>query len=221
MPSLIDFDKFFKKVVKRLQEEKISFAVAGGIAASLYRVEKRLTEDLDFLLLAQNQKQTIRLAKEIISSFDLKANVAREADLKGGPLFAIKNRKSEPYIIVGRDAKNKDRVGLDFILPAMPWFASALERAQLNQIDFGFGSIPTITPEDLLIAKVAALYGTKRYHKDLDDILSIFDAPNDIDLNYINAQLHQLRIAAPVELEKELPEILRKISKSVRTSLRS
>ena len=65
------------------------------------------------------------------------------------------NKKREPAaIIVGR-AGELD-VGVDFILPEMPWFESAITRAQANQLDFGFGEIPCITLEDMIIAKLFA-----------------------------------------------------------------
>lgn len=90
----MDFKKFFIKVVKILQREKVRYALAGGLVASLYRREERLTKDLDFLIFSESK--SLEKATQIIRSLGLKSHVIRKADLEGGPLFAIKRKNRPP-----------------------------------------------------------------------------------------------------------------------------
>ena len=138
--NLIDF---FKKTVSTLNDSDVEYALAGGLIASIYRNNERTTNDLDFLIVSE--KNTQEIATSIIKKFKLAPHIIRKADLEGGPLFATKRKNTTPYIIAGRAEKNKQELGLDFILPAIPWFEEAIKRAQHNQIDFGFGPVPSLT----------------------------------------------------------------------------
>jgi hypothetical protein len=195
---------FLKEVVLVLQKEKVSFALAGGMVASLYRQHERTTKDIDFLILSENK--TIEKAKEIITKFQLKPTIIRKADLEGGPLFAIKRKSTEPYIVAGRVAGDSSKIGLDFILPIMPWFDGALERSQKNLIDFGFGAFPCLTVEDVIIAKVFAFHNSSKRFHDLDDLRSIFEAGHELDLAYIKGQLEVLNIKMPKEIKEFVPK---------------
>ena len=207
-----------QQVVARLKTEKVRYALAGGLAISAYRIEERATKDIDFLLLAEND--TNSLASEIISSFGLTPSIARKADLEGGPLFARKRQKTLPYIVVGRDPNNPNAIGLDFILPAMPWFDTALNRAQFNLIDFGFAKIPCLTVEDAIITKIYSLGNNASRYKDLDDLQAIFLADHPLDIAYLSGQMHQLELSLPLSFEPEAPEVLRLVSKAVRKEIR-
>ena len=179
----------------------------------LYRVEIRTTADIDLLLLAEDQ--TTELAKKIIRDFGLKPAIARQADLAGGPLFAIKKRNTPAYAVIGRNPDNKETIGLDFLLPNIPWFHGALERAQDNKIDFGFGKIPTMTVEDIVIAKLYALRDNQTLLKDLDDLQSIFSAQQEIDIPYLAGKMTEFKVNLPKSLTNHVSTELARISKKI------
>lgn len=206
-----------KAVVKTLKSARAEFALAGGLAASVYRKEPRTTQDVDILLLLANSKKTLSLAEKTIKKFDMSVGIVRKADLEGGPLFAIKRKSTTPYLVVGRHKSEPTlNPGLDFILPDMPWFKKALERAQMNEIDFGFGKIPCLTVEDVIIAKCAAWQNSKDRFRDLDDLQSIFAADHPLDLTYLSDRMFELHIPIPSEVTKHAPKALAILSKKVR-----
>mgnify|MGYP001575718277 CR=1 FL=1 len=195
---------FLKNVVELLQKENVRFAVAGGMAASLYRLEERTTKDLDFLIFVEGKSE--QKAQEIIGRFNLNATLVRRANLEGGPLHAIKRNSTEPMIVVGRKEKE---IGLDFILPTMPWFENALNRAEHNVIDFGPVKAPTLKVEDVIIAKLYAVKNSSSRFQDLDDLKSIFEAGRVLDLNYLDDEMRRLDLKLPKQIVEFAPEKLR------------
>ena len=209
----MELQKFFQDVVDCLKKEKLRYALAGGLVASIYRTDERLTKDLDFLLLAE--AKTEEKAAQIIKSFGLKPLIVRKADLEGGPMFAIKRKSTKPYIIAGRAKGDPSKIGLDFILPEMPWFEAALDRAENNQIDFGFGKVPCLRVEDLIISKFYSLKNDSKRFNDLDDHQSIFEAGHDLDLAYLCGQMKVLSLSVPAEIKEMVPKAMALTSKFV------
>ena len=136
--------EFFKEVRDELEKRSISYAMAGGFVASVYRKEPRATEDLDFFILAKTYDDGV--ATELIDFFGLKSHIMRKADLEGSPTFAIKNKNKTINMVVGR---SNEKPGLDLILSNIKWSKGVMERAQANKVDFGFGPIPCLTVEDI------------------------------------------------------------------------
>lgn len=207
----MDLKSFFKKTVGALKKEKVSYALAGGLVASVYRREERLTKDLDFLILSESGTQ--QTAANILRSLDLEPHLIRQADLEGGPLFAIKAKRSQPWIVAGRGEEGSSKIGVDFILPAMPWFQGAMERAQQNKFDFGFGKIPSLTVEDLILAKFFSLKNDSNRFNDLDDLQSIFLANHPLDLGYLAGQMQRLHLVVPPLIREMAPKALHLASK--------
>ncbi len=205
---------FLKDIVTHLQYEQIQFALAGGMIASLYRQEPRLTQDLDFLIFAE--PNSIKVAQSIIKHFGLTPTLITKAELEGGPMFAIKRKSTTPYMVVGRGDAADTKIGLDFILPAIPWFAKAMARAIDNVIDFGFAKIPCLTVEDLIIAKVYAVNNSPMRFKDLDDLQSIFKASHELDFAYLVSELQKYNLKVSSSLKQVLPVALRKIFRKAR-----
>ena len=145
----------------------------------------------------------------MIRSLGLEPTLIRKADLEGGPLFAAKRGRSKPYIVAGRGGKDSSTIGLDFILPAIPWFGPALMRAEQNLIDFGFAQVPCLTVEDLIVAKLFALKNDPSRFNDLDDLKSIFFAGHELDLPYLSGQMRRLEITVPKLLKGIAPAALR------------
>jgi len=207
----MNLKEFMESVVICLEKEDVQYALAGGMAASIYRAEERLTKDIDFLLLSEIH--TRKKAEEIIESFGLTPRIAREADLAGGPMFAIKRKSTPPNIVVGTTKGDPRAIGLDFILPEVQWVNSALERAQLNRIDFGFAKIPTMTVEDVLIAKLHAMSPGKQRPKDVDDVQSILSVGHELDLSYLRDRIKAYSLWISPSLKNEMPKVLIKAAK--------
>ncbi len=214
----MDLIGFFKEVVKALKASGADYALAGGLVASVYRKNERTTNDLDFLIFSGKGTQAV--ATSMIRSFELEPHIIRKADLEGGPMFAIKRNDTTPYIIAGRAKKDEKKIGLDFILPEMPWFEEAIERAKFNEIDFGFGPLPCLTKEDVIISKLYSLQNDRSRFNDLDDLKSIFQAGLDIDIPYICGQMQKLRLATPDSLKDFAPRPILLTSKRVRRGSR-
>ncbi|MFH1727143.1 MAG: nucleotidyl transferase AbiEii/AbiGii toxin family protein [Pseudomonadota bacterium] len=209
----MDLIKFFKLIIKQLDKANVKYALAGGLVASIYRTDERLTKDLDFLI--YSEKNSSDIAIQIIKEFRLKHFVIRKAQLEGGPMFAIKKQSTPPYIISGKPKKDQNQIGLDFILPQMPWFESALLRAQSNMIDFGFALVPCLTVEDIIISKFYSLQNDSKRFKDLDDLKSIFEANHNLDLAYISGQMQKHSFLVPEMIKDLAPQSLVKVSKQI------
>lgn len=118
-------------------------------------------------------------------------------------------------MIVGRAKKDPSKIGLDFILPEIPWFESALNRAEYNLVDFGFGKVPCLTVEDIIIAKFFSLKNDSTRFNDLDDLKSIFLAKHSLDLAYLLGQMQKLNLEVPQLIKKMIPKELNLVSKKI------
>lgn len=197
-------EALFKQAVDELRKRGVEFAVAGGFAMDLYRREPRLTMDVDFAILTEGGE--VETAIAIIESLGLDAGVAREADLAGGPLFAIRRRSTKACMVVGRPPGNPSGEGVDMLLPTIPWVESALKRAQVNQVNFGFGAVPALTIEDAILSKLHTLKRLRA--KDLDDLQSIFEAQHEIDIPFLAGHVRRFGITIPPQAEPFLPDWL-------------
>lgn len=197
------------KVVTTLRKEKIRFAMAGGLAASLYREQERMTKDLDLLFVAD--ANTEQKATHLIATFGLRPMTLRIAELRGGPMHQIKRQNSEVAMICGVPKEGSGDIQVDFLLPPVPWFEIALNRSEKNLIDFGCGKIPCLMVEDVILSKLYALDNRSTRFKDLDDLQSIFRANTPLDLVYLVDRMKSLKLAIPSALDTEAPAVLRKL----------
>lgn len=209
----MSLDTLFRNAVKALRGRNIMFAVAGGLAADLYRLEPRLTMDVDLAIVTKSRE--LKTAKDVLESLGLSPGVAREADLAGGPLFAIRRKSTKPCMVVGRREGAPGGEGVDLLLSAIPWVADATRRAQDNPIDFGFGPVPVLTVEDVIVSKLFALSSARLRAKDLDDLQSIYDADDDIDVAYLASQMRRWKIVVPRQAEPFLDDTILKISRDI------
>lgn len=209
----MSLDDIFRSAVSVLQTRGISFAVAGGLAADLYRSEPRLTMDVDLTISTEVSAELT--AVSIIEELGLQAGVVRKADLDGGPVFAIRRGNTQPCIIVGRTPGTPSGPGVDILLPAIPWVLDAIGRAQANRVDFGFGAVPVLTLEDVMIAKLYALRATPPRAKDIDDLQSIFSSGQEWDAAYIDGQMRRFEITIPRSVAPFLPDRILKLSRSI------
>lgn len=135
-------------------------------------------------------------------------------------MFAIKKKNTTPYIIAGRAKKDERKIGLGFILPDMPWFEEAIKRAAFNKIDFGFGPVPCITKEDVIISKLYSLKNDQKRFNDLDDLKSILTSGHEIDIPYICGQMQKLELLVPEVLKEIVPKPIMLTSKKIRREFR-
>lgn len=199
-------DELFQAAVRELKKRNVMFAVAGGLAADLYRREPRLTMDVDLVILSEMGGAETAVA--VVESLGLRAGIKRKADLAGGPLFAIRRHSTEPCMVAGRPGADASGHGVDILLPAIPWVTDAVQRAQANVVDFGFGPVPALTIEDIILAKLYALGSAQLRAKDLDDLQSIFDSGQQVDLPYLAGQMRRFAIVIPRAARPFLPKFI-------------
>jgi hypothetical protein len=214
----VSIEALFRAAVQELRKRNIDFAVAGGLAADLYRSQPRLTMDVDFVVVTE--PPGLKMATAVIESLGLRAGIAREADLAGGPLFAIRRRNTKACMVVGRREQDSGGEGVDLLLPAILWAKDAVRRAQANQVDFGFGPVPALTLEDVIVSKLSALNSARLRAKDLDDLQSIFAAGHDMDTPYLAGQMQRFKITIPRKAQAFLPDSVLQISHDVARALK-
>ena len=103
---------------------------------------------------------------------------------------------------------DKSKIQVDFLLPGIPWFKEALQRAQNHRIDFGFAKVPCLTVEDFILSKFYSVANRADRFKDLDDLQSVFRANRALDFDYLVNRMSELRLKIPEVLRKEAPKRL-------------
>jgi len=121
----MNLSESLEQISKELLALNVEFAVAGGLAASLYRDQPRLTDDVD---LAVAFSVPVVKLEAILTKLELSPTRVSEAQLKGGPKHLVKGKLSPIAILVGRA---KDKIGIDLLLPNLSWVETALKRAVL------------------------------------------------------------------------------------------
>jgi hypothetical protein len=169
------------------------WAICGGIAACIYRDTPRYTGDIDIALSTSVLPSPEDKAREVARELGYDPIAGFLTDQFGSLLPGVS-------LIVGRESKTSGYVGIDFLLPVLPWVEGAVSRAQTNLLDFGFARLPTIRPEDLIVAKLYAFQGTPARTTDLDDVRSILGHFEPLDKNFISKRLDELTISLPREL---------------------
>lgn len=186
-----------KRTTSLLEDVEIDWALCGGVAACLYRETPRHTGDIDITLIAQKPDQEKEFAEQILLKLGFQPKAGWITDQSGKLI-------KKQALVIGRDERPGGYAGIDFILPVLPWVHNATIKAQNNLIDYGFAKLPTITKEDLIVAKLYALNGTPERKYDLDDILSILTANKNLDFSFIQSQVLEFQLSIPEEIEKVL-----------------
>jgi len=205
----VTFSELLKTAAARLQEQKIPFVVGGTLVASIYRLEKRAMNHVSLLVdcRAQDLSFFSGLFPEPYTEFQLPDS---------NPIDGFKTLKSisdaTGVLVLG--ANKQKNLRLELVMPSFPWFSDAFSRAQYNCLDFSFATLPTMTVEDIIIAKLySATVGEHRY-LDLDDVLSILRAAHPLDLSYLTNSFNRLKLDFPRSLWSDAPEGLRRIARS-------
>jgi len=177
-------------IAREIVEESFNYAVCGGIAASIYRLVPRFTNDLDLVISIPNSED-IQLEQMAAEKFLSRLGFTT---LLGW--FPNSQSERKVFAVIGQGGGNLPAI--DILLPALPWARIAVERAQVNLIEYGFASLPTITPEDLIISKAYALAVDPHRPNDRDDIASVMKSGFVDDLSYLEFQLNALGLASYV-----------------------
>lgn len=187
--------KILKQAVTIFEQKNITYCLVGGHAASLYRVQERLTRDVDFAVLGDSG-DVKKMAEDVILELGLKPMIGFI------PTSPQEQKRNSTCMVSATPAKHEMKGIIDILLPVLPWVTQAVERAQYNKINMGFASVPTIPPEDLIVAKCYALNNSPDRFQDLDDLKEIFTAVSDLDLDYVNQQLGMLNVSIPESIKK-------------------
>jgi predicted nucleotidyltransferase component of viral defense system len=195
-----------EKMISALEKDSISYALAGGLVANLYRNETRFTNDIDFAVILGTGD--INLLENIFTSFGLNSGRVREGDLANLP-FRRRRKKTEVQMLVGRNPSNKEETGIDFLLKSIPWVEEAVHRAKNNTIEFSNFKIPALTLEDMIISKLYAIKNISRF-KDLDDLEQFLLNHTKIDYAYLGGRMVRYKLPIPIAIRKKVkinPEI--------------
>lgn len=196
-----------RAAVSEFEKRQHDYCLIGGHAASLYRINERVTGDVDFALVCTPVEVSVDEAKDVLRALGLKPILgfipgAREEGQRG-----------KVAMITSSPGEGSLTGVIDIILPSLPWVVNAVARAQSNRIDLGFSRVPVITPEDLIVAKAYALTGAPDRFQDLDDLKEIFSAVPDLDLEYIKLKLERLGLFIPEILKAFVPPRLKEFCK--------
>jgi hypothetical protein len=148
-----------------LDEAKIPNALCGGIAANLYRVGVRATDDVDLYVIC-SAPELVALAERF-----------RNAGWQAHPAW----RKAELLRL-----SRKGHPDVDLLIASTEFEENAVRRAA----KFQFGEVETrvLLPEDLIVFKLVA-----GRHHDYESVAAIINAQgSDLDVEFIKAALSEL-----------------------------
>ncbi len=179
-----------KRLVNHLRPWPDCWALCGGVVASVYRDTPRYTGDIDVAIINHGQTPASTIAESVIRELGLEPNMGFVPDPRGGP-------DQKNALVCGRGTHDERFIGVDFLLPVFPWVEKGVHRAQANLIDYGFAQVPTLTIEDLMLAKLNALQCIEPRPQDSDDIRSMMRSGLPIDYPYITREARALAITVP------------------------
>ncbi|MBX7138042.1 MAG: nucleotidyl transferase AbiEii/AbiGii toxin family protein [Oligoflexia bacterium] len=177
-----------------------SWGICGGVAACIYRDVPRFTGDIDIALTDHSSASAQEIAKRVLSELGYTHTNGFVTDANGR-LFPDK------ALIIGRENNPSAFLGIDFLLPIIPWVPRAVERAQSNCLDYGIKRLPTITIEDLCLAKLSALIAAPQRGVDREDIIAILRTSPMFDRQYFNSRAQELELIVPADLLLLFPKL--------------
>jgi hypothetical protein len=164
-------------------------------------VKPRLTQEVDIALVAEDPVASRERAEAVLRALGHEIALGWIASSRVGDPVAL---------VIGRPPRESSGTTVDFLLPSLPWVEPAVERAQDDLIDFGFARVPTVTPEDIIVAKTFALTIEPRRFQDMDDTRSILVGGDPLDLAHVVREFRRLDISLPPALHADAPEVLRR-----------
>jgi hypothetical protein len=188
--------KQIKAIIGLLKQQKIPYAVIGGIAVSLYG-EPRYTADIDI---------NVIINKGDVKNFILKCKRIG---------FALNSRNNDNvfdfYGVIPLVFKKNKQIGkVDIIIAENLLEYQAIKRAKNKKIDNSF--IRFISPEDLIIHKIVSIR-----QKDQEDVKSIINRQiATLDVGYIEDCLRKIdRIDKNICVVRKFKELLKQCKRDL------
>ena len=176
----------------------------------------RLTADIAIFPSINSEK----FGREVIYGLGLEPFEVREAQLKGGPLHAIKSKTTPIQIILGRNSASDSTVGIDFLLPSITWVSGAVKRAQENIKDIGFGlKEPVLTLEDLIVSKLFSFQSNSSRVKDLDDLSNILAQKPRLNNEFLASQISALKLKIPPAIKDYFHYKVLRVERKIKNSI--
>jgi len=174
-----------------LGSEQLSFAVVGGVAASLHG-RPRLTKDVDVVVLADD------------ASWGALVQAGAEHGLRPRISDALAFAKKTRVLLLVHEPS---KIEVDVSFGMLPFEADLVQRAEV--VEVGKVRFPLATPEDVIVMKSLALRP-----RDIADIEGIVESVQKLDLRRIRETLAQLSAALEGDDHvAKLEEILRAVSR--------
>ena len=206
-------EQVFKEITGHLEAAGVRYCVVGGVAVRSYIGAGRLTVDQDFAV--AGERAGAQAMRELLGSIGYKTQVARQADLDGGPLFAIKRKNTPERVVIGRKS-GPASIGVDILLESNVWVPNAVTRAQDNRLEVYGIAVPVIPLEDLLLAKFLAAEKRGQKKQDVMDIKELFSSKREIDLMYLGGEMRRHGITVPRLTEQDVPKGLLDVSREIK-----
>ena len=153
----MDLFEELTKLISRLKEEKISFALCGGLAMAVYAFP-RATLDIDIMI----ESDVLARAKEIVGELGFTIDTG---------LMRFKNGKIKIYRLGKISPESEDELILDLLL-ITPLIADAWKSRK--EVAWQGGTIPIVSPEGLIAMKTIRGSG-----QDKDDINHLKELLNE------------------------------------------
>jgi len=179
-----------QRLVQYLKPWDGSWALCGGVVATVYRDTPRFTGDIDVAVVDTSSSTAEEIATSVLKEMGYTPKFGFVPDPGEG-------KGQKKALICGRAINSERFVGVDFLLPIFPWVQNSVERARSNLLDYGFAKIPAITVEDLILAKLNAIQSKEHRATDVDDIKSVLNSNLKIDKPYIERQAALMNFAVP------------------------
>ena len=182
-----------RRAVEELAPWTGCWMVCGGVAAAIYRPTPRFTGDIDIALIDAPDLKASQIGERVVAALGYEP-IAGWIVNRGGKLAGPQS------LVLGREPPGRDYIGIDFLLPVLPWVPEAVSRAQVNLLDYGFAMVPTITPEDLIIAKLFAYADAPHRLLDLDDLIALASDNITLDKSYLMERISRYALKIPDEI---------------------
>jgi Nucleotidyl transferase AbiEii toxin, Type IV TA system len=179
-----------KLATSELKQWPGCWAICGGIAACIYRTTPRFTGDIDIAIIDHKTLSATEIANIVITKLGNKPLAGFVTDQHGALI-------QKQALVIGRENTDGSYVGIDFLLPVHPWIEEGVIRAQGNCFDYGFDKVPTLSAEDLILAKLFAFQGNPERKNDLDDLISIVRDVPKLDKVYLKERFKRYQLKVP------------------------
>ena len=156
-----------------LVARNFKFHLTGGFAASFYG-EPRFTQDIDFVIQINDNRELPELVQDISSKFIIDFDAVIDA-VQRNSIFQALHKMT--------------MIKIDFhVGEAIP---GELDRSRKEEILSGV-MVPLVSKEDAILSKL--IWISKGSHKSKRDVIMMLRRPEGIDFDYLNIQASKLSV---------------------------